>query len=136
MSDDLAREILERHRTLVVVGMSRDPRKEAHTVPRDLQRAGFRVIPVNPYAEEILGERAYARLADVPEPVEAVVVFRPSRDAAGVAREAAAAGAKALWLQLGIESAEARRIAADAGMAYVEDRCTAVDRARHGIRHA
>jgi uncharacterized protein len=129
-----AREILERHHTLVIVGMSRHPGKDAHAVPASLQRAGFRVIPVNPYADEILGERAYASLRDVPPPVEAVVVFRPSEEAGDVARQAAAVGAQALWLQLGIVSPDARRIAEEAGIDYVEDRCTAVDVARWDIR--
>jgi predicted CoA-binding protein len=128
-----ARKFLERYATLAIVGLSRDPGKEAHAVPAELQAAGFRVIPVNPFAGSILGEPAYPTLLDVPGPVEAVVVFRPAEDAPAVARDAVRAGAQALWLQLGIVSPEARRIAAEAGLLYVEDRCTAVDRARYGI---
>lgn len=128
--------ILRDSRTIAVVGLSRDPGKEAHGVPAVMQANGFRIIPVNPIADELLGERVYRSLADIPEPVDLVDVFRPSPEAAGVAREAAAIGAKALWLQEGIVSVEARAIAEEAGMAYVEDRCMAVVRAVAGIRHA
>jgi predicted CoA-binding protein len=98
-----------------------------------LQASGFRVIPVNPFADELLGERAYAALADVPEPVEVVLVFRPASEAPGIAREAAAIGARALWLQLGLRSDEARRVAEAAGMLYVDDRCMGVERAKYGV---
>jgi uncharacterized protein len=94
------------------------------------------MIPVNPHAETLLGEPVYRRLADIPEPVEVVNVFRPSAEAADVTRQAVEIGAKAVWLQLGIVSEEARRIATDAGLLYVEDRCVAVERARHAIRRA
>ena len=80
--------------------------------------------------EQIFGEKAYPTLADVPEPLGLVDVFRPSAQAADVARQAVAAGAKALWLQLGITSEAARQMAADAGLDYVEDRCLAVERAK------
>jgi len=95
-------------------------------VPAGLQRRGFRVIPINPYADELFGEKVYRTLADVPEPIDIVDVFRPSRDAAEIARQAVAVGAKALWLQLDIRSAEAKKIAVDGGLDYVEDECTAV----------
>jgi hypothetical protein len=93
---------------------------------RYLQRVGYRCIPVNPNAEEVLGERSYPSLADLPEPVDLVDVFRRVEYCADVAREAAAIGAPALWLQLGLRSAEARDVAEEAGMEYVEDACTAV----------
>jgi predicted CoA-binding protein len=93
---------------------------------RYLQRVGYRCIPVNPNADEVLGERCYPSLADMPEPIDLVDVFRRAEYCADVAREAAAAGAPALWLQLGLRSAEARDVAAEAGMEYVEDACTAV----------
>jgi predicted CoA-binding protein len=132
----LTLRILEEFDTITVVGLSTDATKAAHSVPAAMQAYGWRVIPVNPHADTLLGERVYRRLADIPEPVELVNVFRPSADAGGIARQAAEAGAKALWLQLGIVSAEARRIADDAGMLYVEDRCLAVERARHAVRRA
>jgi predicted CoA-binding protein len=102
-------------------------------VPFGLQRRGFRIIPVNPYADELFGERVYHSLTDISEHVDLVDVFRPAEDAPEIARQAAAIGAGALWLQLDIRSAEARRIAAAAGMDYVEDECTAVVSALYQI---
>jgi predicted CoA-binding protein len=98
-----------------------------------MQRHGWRIIPVNPHADEIFGERVYRTLADVPEQVGLVDVFRPSWQAADIARQAVAAGATALWLQLGIISAEAREIAGEAGLLYVEDRCLYVEQRRLGL---
>jgi hypothetical protein len=102
-------------------------------VPYSLQRRGFRIIPVNPFADELFGERVYRSLTEVPEPIDLVDVFRPSADAPEIARQAVAAGAKALWLQLDIRSPEARRIAEAAGLEYVEDACTGVVAALHRI---
>lgn len=124
-----AEQALSAANTIAVVGLSRDPAKAAHAVPAALQAAGFRIIPVHPSAGELLGEKVYRSLADIPEPVDLVDVFRPAPEAPGIAREAVAIGAKTLWLQQGIVSAEARRIATDAGLTYIEDRCTAVVRA-------
>src|SRR5581483_3143269 len=124
------RDILARSRVIAVVGASRDPGKPGHGIPAELQHHGFRVIPVNPHAAgtTLWGEPVRASLLDVDEPVDLVDVFRPAADAPGIARQAARIGARALWLQSGIRSAEARRIAAEAGMDYVEDRCTGVER--------
>jgi len=132
----LTRRILEEMSTFAVVGLSTDPTKAAHSVPAAMQAYGWRMIPVNPHADRLLGEQVYRRLADIPEPVEVVNVFRPSAEAADVTRQAVEIGAKAVWLQLGIVSAEARRIATEAGLLYVEDRCLAVERARHAVRRA
>jgi predicted CoA-binding protein len=98
-----------------------------------MQQHGWRIIPVNPHADRILGEPVYRTLADVPEPVGLVDVFRPSAQTPDVARQAVAVGATALWLQLGIASEEARRIAEDAGLLYVEDRCLIIERRRLGL---
>lgn len=126
--------ILREFSTLAVVGASRHPEKAAHGIPRQLAAAGFRVVPVNPKVEgELFGEKVYPRLGDIPFPVEVVVVFRPSEEAPWIADEAVRIGARALWLQQGIISAEARRIAEGAGLLYVEDRCTGVERAVHRI---
>lgn len=130
---DRDERILRTYDTIAVVGASRDPRKAAHDVPLQLQRAGFRIVPVNPYADELLGTQAYGALAEIPFAVEVVLVFRPSAEAARIAREAVAIGAKALWLQLGLHSGEARRIAEGAGLLYVEDTCSAVVRSLHRI---
>ncbi|MFF0172823.1 CoA-binding protein [Micromonospora profundi] len=124
-----AQQILADSAVIAVVGASRDPSKAAHRVPLQMQQYGWRIIPVNPTVDELFGERAYKTLADIPHPVDMVDVFRPAADAVQVVRDAAAIGAPAVWLQLGIVSAEARQIAEEAGMDYVEDRCLAVERA-------
>ena len=123
------RQILEESTTIAVVGASRHEHKAAYAVPLQLRLHGWRVIPVNPYAEQIWGEPCYPTLADVPELIDLVDVFRPSEQAADVVRQAVHVGAKAVWLQQGITSPEGRRIALEAGLDYVEDLCIAVERA-------
>ena len=127
-------EILERSKTIAVVGASRDPRKAGGSVPYGLQARGFRIIPVNPYADELFGERAYPSLLEIPEKVDLVDVFRPAADAPEIARQAVKIGADAFWLQLDIRSEEARRIIEAAGIDYVEDQCTAVISSLYQIR--
>jgi uncharacterized protein len=129
-----APEVLASAKTIAVVGASRDPRKAGGSVPEGLQRRGFRIIPINPFAAELFGERVYRTLAEVPEKVDLVDVFRPSGDAPEIARQAVAIGAKALWLQQEIRSEEARRIAEAGGLDYVEDECTAVIASLYQIR--
>lgn len=123
------RQILEEATTIAFVGASRDPEKDANQVPVHMQAHGFRVIPVNPYADTLFGERVYRTLAEIPGHVDIVDVFRPSADAADVARQAVAIGAGAVWLQQDIVSPEAREIVERAGIDYVEDHCIAVERA-------
>lgn len=118
---------------VAVVRLSTDPDKSAHAVPAYLQAVGFNVIPVNPNAEEVLGVKSYPTLADVPEHIDIVDVFRPADEAAGIAVAAAAVGATALWLQLGILSAEAERIATGAGLDFVQDHCLGVATATLGV---
>ena len=132
-TDAIVEQILTSYHTITVVGASAHVAKAAHSVPAHMQRHGWRIVPVNPHADQILGERAYPTLADVPEPLGLVDVFRPSAQAADVARQAVAAGATALWLQLGIWSAQARAIAGSAGLLYVEDRCLAIEQRRLGL---
>jgi predicted CoA-binding protein len=127
------REILEYSHNIAVVGASASPEKAANSVPRRMMRGGYNVIPVNPNSPVVLGMESYPDLASVPGPIDMVNVFRPSAEAAAVARQAVAVGARALWLQQGIGSAEARRIAEEAGLDYVEDRCIAVELAVSGL---
>jgi len=127
-------DILRAAATIAVVGASRDPSKAGGSVPAGLQRRGFRIIPINPYADTLFGEKVYRSLLDVPDKIDLVDVFRPAEDAPEIARQAAAVGARALWLQLDIRSDEARRIAEAAGMDYVEDECTAVVSSLYRIR--
>jgi uncharacterized protein len=129
-TDAIVERIMTRYDTITVVGASAAVTKAAHSVPAYMQRHGWRIIPVNPHADEILDERVYRTLADVPEQVGLVDVFRPSWRAPDIARQAVAAGASALWLQLGIASSEARAIAEDAGLLYVEDRCLVIEQRR------
>jgi uncharacterized protein len=132
-TDAVVEQILSSYGTITVVGASGWPAKAAHRVPAHLQRHGWRIIPVNPHSAQILGERVYRRLADVPRPIGLVAVFRPADQTAGIARQAVEAGATALWLQLGIASARARAIAAAAGLLYVEDHCLAIEQRRLGL---
>jgi predicted CoA-binding protein len=125
--------ILKTYDTITVVGASANQYKPAHYVPAHMQRRGWRIIPVNPHASEVLGEQAYPSIGDVPEQVGLVNVFRPSRATPEFARQAVATGATAFWLQLGIASEESRRIAGDAGLLYVEDRCLIIEQRRLGL---
>jgi predicted CoA-binding protein len=110
-------------RTIAVVGASADPEKAANRIPRYLQSQGYRILPVNPRGGELYGERVYTALTEIDVPVDVVDVFRPADEAPEIARQAASIGARVLWLQLGIESEEARQIAEAAGMTVVMNRC-------------
>ncbi len=114
-------------RTVAVVGLSPDPGRPSHGVARYLRRSGLRILPVNPELTTWEGLPAYASLADVPEPVDVVDVFRRPEHVPAIAREAVAAGAGALWLQLGVLSAAGATIAAEGGLDVVMDRCLAVE---------
>jgi len=126
-----ALEIMAEARTIALVGASPRPERPSNSVMRYLLDRGYRVIPVRPVGPvEIHGVRRVAALSEIEEPIHLVDVFRRSEFCPGVAEEAVAAGAGALWLQLGVVSAEARRIAEDGGLDYVEDACTAIVHAR------
>jgi uncharacterized protein len=120
-------------RTIAVVGASGDPAKPAHRIPRYLQRQGYRILPVNPRGGELLGEPVARSLAEVDGPVDVVDVFRPAEEAPRIAREAIEAGAKVLWLQVGIVSEEARQEAEAAGLTVVMDRCMGETHAELGL---
>jgi len=117
------KDIYADSKTIAVVGASGSEEKPAHTIPRYLQRNGYRVIPVNPRGGELLGEKVYERLTDIEEPIDVVDVFRPSEETPDVARDAVKVGAKVLWLQEGIFSDEAERIASEGGLKVVMDTC-------------
>jgi predicted CoA-binding protein len=129
-TDAVVEQILRTYDTITVVGASNTPTKAAHYVPEHMQQHGWRIIPVNPHADRILGEPVFRTLAEVPEQVGLVDVFRPSERTPDIARQAVAAGATALWLQLHIASQEARSIAQEAGLLYVEDRCLIIEQRR------
>lgn len=132
-TDDIVEAILQTYDTITIVGASANAAKAANKVPAHMQANGWRIIPVNPSATEIVGEPVFPTLADVPEQIGLVDVFRPAADAPEIARQAVAAGATALWLQLGIVSPAAREIAESAGLRYVEDRCLIIEQRRTGI---
>lgn len=135
-TDDVVDRILSTTRRIAVVGLSPDPSRTSHGVARALQRGGYQIVPVNPNADEVLGQRSWPSLAEVPGEVDLVDVFRRAEHLPGIAREAVEIGAPALWNQLGLVSSEARAIAADAGLDYVEDRCLKVEVALRGAAPA
>ena len=117
------KEMLTRYKNIAVVGLSPDPEKPSHEVAAYLKRAGFRIIPVNPACREILGERCYPTLADVPDQVEIVDVFRRSEFLPEIVEQAVAKGARVVWMQEGIVNRAAAARAEAAGLAVVMDRC-------------
>lgn len=116
-------EILRRYRTIAVVGLSNDPRRDSHSVSQYMQAAGYRVIPVNPGETEVLGEKAYPDLAAVPEPVEIVDIFRRPEYVPAIVDQAIAIGAKVIWMQQGIVNEAAAAKARAAGLEVVMNSC-------------
>jgi len=124
---DAIAPILRNSKTIAVVGLSSNPLRPSHGVASYLQSAGYKIIPVNPNESEVLGQKSYARLEDIPEPVDIVDVFRRSEDVSPVADSAIAIGAKILWLQQGITNPEATAKAHAAGLTVIEDACLLVE---------
>ena len=122
--------ILQTASTIATVGLSDDARKPAHTVPAYLQAQGYRIIPVNPTIDETLGQKAYASLAEVPEPIDVVQIFRRSDQVGPIVDEAIAAGAKAIWMQVGISDEAAAARARAAGLDVVMNQCMRVQHIR------
>ncbi|MGO4346278.1 CoA-binding protein [Paenibacillus sp. MCAF9] len=119
--------ILENSMTVAVVGLSDNPERVSYMVSEAMQAKGYTIIPVNPNADSILGQKSYASLKDIPVPVDIVNVFRRSEHTPPVAEEAVAIGAKTFWLQLGIANEEAAAIAAAGGLEVIMDRCIKVE---------
>jgi uncharacterized protein len=130
--DDIAglRRILTGSRVVAVVGLSAHWYRPSYFAAKYLQDHGYRIIPVNPNYAEVLGERSYPSLAAIPEAIDLVDCFRKPEEMVPLAREAVAAGARALWMQLGIRNDEAARIAVDAGLDVVMNRCVKIEHAR------
>ena len=127
---DEIKRILEESRNVAVVGLSNSPFRTSHAIASAIQRAGYRIFPVNPnLTGPVLGEQPYATLQEVPEPIDIVDVFRRSEKVPPVAEDAVAAGAKVLWLQSGVINTEAARYAEEHGLTVVMDRCIKVDHA-------
>lgn len=122
-SQQAIRQILDECKTIAVVGLSSNLMRPSNNVSDYMQRNGYRIIPVNPHETEVLGEKAYATLAEVPEKFDLVNVFRRSEEAGAVVDEAIRTGARAVWLQEGVVDRAAARRASDAGLLVVMDRC-------------
>ena len=118
-----ALRVLEDAHTIAVVGLSSNAAKYSHAVPAYLQSLGYKIVPVHPTALTLLGEPVLPSLADAQEPIDVVAVYRPSDEAEDITRQAVAIGARAVWLQEEVSSAPAARIAAAAGLAFLQDRC-------------
>jgi predicted CoA-binding protein len=126
-SADPVLEILKTYKSIAVVGLSSNPMRPSHAVTEYMQRAGYRIIPVNPNETEVLGEKSYARLEDVPEKIEIVDIFRRAEEVPGVVESAIRVGAKVVWMQLGIENEEAAEKARAAGIVVVENACMLIE---------
>src|SRR5208283_1617654 len=121
VGDSTLRQLLTESRTIAVVGISTDSRKDSHMVAAYLKKHGYRIIPVNPGADEVLGEKSYPDLRSIPEPVDIVDVFRRPEFLPEIAEQAVAIHAKVLWMQKGISNEEAARIAKQGGLTVIED---------------
>lgn len=121
--DERERFILGNFKVIAVVGCSREEGKPSHDIPKYMQEAGYKIVPVNPNADEILGEKSYPSLLDIPFKVDVVDIFRPGSEALEIAKEAHSIGAKALWLQEGIFNESAEKYAEDNGILFVMNRC-------------
>ncbi len=122
--------ILKEYHTIAVVGLSPDPKRASYQVAEYLQSHGYRIFPVNPQCQEVLGEKCYASLKDIPEPIEVVDIFRKAEAIPGIVAEAIAVGAKVIWMQLGLEHPEAAAQARAAGLQVVMNRCLKIEHAK------
>ena len=123
------KDILSKYKTIAMVGVSKDSTKPSTIVMKYMQKYGYKVIPVNPRAkgEKILGEEVYEKITDIKEPVEIVDVFRPSKEAYGIAEDTVKIGAKVLWLQLGIRDESAKDLMKKNDIEYIENKCTKME---------
>ena len=123
------KDILSKYKTIAMIGVSKDPTKPSTIVMKYMQKYGFKVIPVNPSAkgEKILGEEVYEKITDIKEPIEIVDVFRPSKEAYGIAEDTVKIGAKVLWLQLSIRDESAKYLMRKNDIEYIENKCTKME---------
>ena len=123
------KNILSKYKSIAMIGVSNDPTEASTIVMKYMQKYGFKVFPVNPKAkgQKILGEEVYEKITDIKDSVDIVDVFRPSNEAINIAKDAVSIKAKVLWLQLGIRNEEAKKIAEENKIEYVEDRCTKME---------
>ena len=132
MTDSIStlRRILRECRTIAVVGLSPEWHRPSYFAAKYMQEHGYRIIPVNPRSAEILGERCYPSLLEIPEPVDLVDVFRRTADVMPIAQQAVQIKARCLWQQIGVQNLEADKLARDAGLDSVMDRCVKIEHAR------
>ena len=139
MSQNIIKEILEKYRVIAVVGLSKEPEKDSHRVSAYLKQHGYRIIPVNPFAVEVLGEKSYPSLLDIPpeiqKTIEIVDVFRPAKDVPPIMEQAIKLKQRnekpyVVWMQLGIENKEAAEAGRRAGLIVIMDRCLMVEHNR------
>jgi predicted CoA-binding protein len=124
------RRILKQSRTLAIVGLSANWYRPSFFAAKYMQEHGYRIIPVNPAYEEVLGEKCYPSLKDIPEEIDIVDCFRKSQDIEPIAKQAIEIGAKVLWMQLGVTNEKAAKMARDAGLEVVQDRCVKIEHGR------
>jgi len=130
------KEILSKFRSIAMVGVSKDPKKTSTIVMKYMQDYGFKIYPVNPSAEgeTILGEKVYAKITDINEPVDIVDVFRPSEEVYEIAKDTVKISAKVLWLQLGIRDENSKKLIEDNKMEYIENKCTKMEYQKHFLK--
>ena len=123
------KEILDKNKTIAMIGVSKDPKKPSTIVMKYMQEYGFKVIPVNPKAkgDKILGEEVYEKLTDIKQKVDIIDVFRPSNEVYAIAEDAVKIGAKVLWLQLGIRDEKAKELVEKNNIDYVDNKCTKME---------
>ena len=123
------KDILSKYKTIAMIGVSKDSTKPSTIVMKYMQKYGFKVIPVNPRAkgEKILGEEVYEKITDIKETIDIVDVFRPSKEAYGIAEDTVKIGAKVLWLQLGIRDESAKDLMKKNNIEYIENKCTKME---------
>ena len=130
------KEILSKYKSIAMVGVSKDTKKTSTIVMKYMKDYGFKVYPVNPSAkgEKILGEEVYAKITDIKKNVDIVDVFRPSKEAYEIAKDAVKIGAKVLWLQLGIRDENAKKLVEENKMEYIENKCTKMEYQKHFLK--
>ena len=130
------KEILNKYKSIAMIGVSNDPTKASTIVMKYMQKYGFKVFPVNPKAkgQKILGEEVFEKITDIKDTVDIVDVFRPSNEALDIAKDTVNIKAKVLWLQLGIKSEEAKKIVEENKIEYVEDKCTKMEYQKHFLK--
>jgi predicted CoA-binding protein len=130
------KEILDKNKTIAMIGVSKDPKKPSTIVMKYMQEYGFKVIPVNPRAkgEKILGEEVFEKITDIKEKVEIVDVFRPSKEVFAIAEDAVKIGAKVLWLQLGIRDEKAKELVEKNDIEYVDNKCTKMEYQKYFLK--